>query len=101
MNPPSGLSATPEQLVADGLNQQGFLLAQAVRNEIDMHIPNGSYKGWKCLTHEYSVTAVDGSQTRIDLVLQMNAHPGQAGQSTLQAVDFFLTEPNPIAALRV
>jgi hypothetical protein len=76
MNPPSGLSATPEQLVADGLNQQGFLLAQAVRNEIDMHIPNGSYKGWKCLTHEYSVTAVDGSQTRIDLVLQMNAHPG-------------------------
>src|SRR5580658_753286 len=60
-----------EERIAAALNEQGFLFSQVIRNKIRFDIPGSGQpqKAWKFLTEEYSVTAVDGVQTRIDLVL--------------------------------
>src|SRR5882762_7264080 len=64
-------ASTPEQTVAAALNEQGFLLAQLVREKIRGALPGEKdvQTVWKILVKEYPVTAFDDSQTRIDLVL--------------------------------
>jgi hypothetical protein len=65
-----------EDLIASALNEQGYLFAQVVREEF-LNRPHGSQHQdeWKWVTMEYAVTAGDGSQTRIDHVLQRgNCH---------------------------
>ncbi len=61
-----------EQMAADALNEQGFLLAQVVREKIRGLLPGDRHtqSTWAYVEGEYPVTAVDGSQTRIDLVLR-------------------------------
>ena len=68
--PPPALTA--EQRVAAALNEQGFLFSQAIRDKVKFDRPGNGLpqKAWKYVTQEYAVTAADGSQTRIDLVLQ-------------------------------
>ena len=60
-----------EERVAAALNQQGFLFSQVIREKIRFDRPGDSrpQKAWKFLTEEFSETATDGAQTRIDLVL--------------------------------
>jgi hypothetical protein len=64
--------ATQEEMVAAALNEQGFLFSQLIRDNIKFGVSGkGNPSGlWKCIAAEYPVTASDGSQTRIDLVLQ-------------------------------
>ena len=64
--------------MATALNQQGFLFSQVIREKIRFDRPgNGQpQKAWKFLTEEFSVTAADGAQTRIDLVLGNVRNPG-------------------------
>lgn len=57
------------QKAADALNEQGFLFTQIVRETIRSGIGGSKQGGWKLLGTEYPVTAIDGSQTKIDLVL--------------------------------
>jgi hypothetical protein len=59
------------QDVADALNEQGFLFQQIIRDKINSGtVGNGEWQQpWKILANEYPVTAIDGSQTRIDLLL--------------------------------
>jgi hypothetical protein len=80
----SSLPINLNDIVAAALNEHGFLLQQVVRNKLGGWItdsPNtqGEDK-WKDLWHfvaaEYPVTAADGSQTRIDLLLRHKHHPG-------------------------
>jgi len=69
---------TPEENLAAALNEQGFLFSQVVREKIKFDRPgNGQPQtAWKFLAQEYAVTPPDGSQTRIDLVLQNNRNLG-------------------------
>jgi len=64
--------------MAAALNEQGFLFAQMLRSHITFDRPGrGSpQQQWQCLASEYAVTAPDGSQTRIDLVLRHQKHRG-------------------------
>ena len=61
-----------EQAVTNALNEQGFLFAQIVREKISNRLAGDTdtQNEWQFVTHEYPVTAVDGSQTRIDHVLR-------------------------------
>jgi hypothetical protein len=63
----------PKEMAACALNEQGFLFAQIIREEICGNKlskdPNVRHT-WKVLAQEYPVTAGDGSQTKIDLVLK-------------------------------
>lgn len=63
---------SPEQVVANALNEQGFLFAQIVREKICNRVDEGGdeQRHWAVEAAEYPVTASDGSQTRIDLVLR-------------------------------
>jgi hypothetical protein len=67
-----------EERVAAALNQQGFLFSQVIREKIRFDRPgsNRPQKAWKFLTEEFSVTATDGTQTRIDLVLDSGRNTG-------------------------
>jgi hypothetical protein len=69
---------TQEEKVAAALNEQGFLFSQVVREKIKCDRPGAGQpqRFWRCLTNEYAVTAADGMQTRIDLVLQHVRDPG-------------------------
>jgi hypothetical protein len=70
--PPPTAPPSPEEMVATALNEQGFLFSQVVRD----HIHEGQEKlpvsdrKWRIHAREYPVTAADGSQTRIDLLLR-------------------------------
>jgi hypothetical protein len=57
---------------ADALNEQGFLFAQLIREKICNRLPGQSdpQRSWEFVEQEYPVTAVDDSQTRIDLILR-------------------------------
>lgn len=56
---------------AEALNEQGFLFAQVVRDRIANRIEGTlSQSLWDFEEQEYPVTAADGSQTRIDLILR-------------------------------
>lgn len=59
-------------MVATALNEQGFMFAQLVRENIQFGTSGlgDVTKTWRCVASEYPVTANDGSQTRIDLVLR-------------------------------
>lgn len=57
------------QQAADALNEHGFLFTQIVRETIRNGTGGFGQTGWKLLGTEYPVTATDGSQTKIDLVL--------------------------------
>lgn len=57
------------QQAADALNEHGFLFAQIIRETIRSGFDANKQAGWKLLGTEYPVTATDGSQTKIDLVL--------------------------------
>jgi hypothetical protein len=59
------------QEAADALNEQGFLFQQKIREAIQNGIDftKQAAQPWKILANEYPVTAADGSQTRIDLLL--------------------------------
>jgi len=63
--------AQEEQVVA-ALNEGGFLFSQVVRDTIRFDSTGNArpQKAWNFLTEEYSVTAPDGEQTRIDLLLR-------------------------------
>ncbi|EEF63361.1 hypothetical protein [Pedosphaera parvula] len=67
---------TPEQKVAAALNEQGFLFQQRVRDAIVQKGHSTGRVPWQLLASEYPVTAADGSQTRVDLVLQNNDFRG-------------------------
>ena len=69
---------TPEDQATTALNEQGFLFAQAIRDKLQSTVASGNQqKGkWIVLTQEYAVTASDGAQTRIDLVLRRVAANG-------------------------
>jgi hypothetical protein len=56
------------QEAADALNEQGFLFQQVIGEEIQ-NGRKGQQQQWQILANEYPVTATDGSQTRIDLLL--------------------------------
>jgi len=56
---------TKEAAAAKALNEQGYLLAHRICDEIT----NSSSCGWRLLGSEYPVTAADGSETKIDHVL--------------------------------
>jgi len=75
---PTTSHSSQEERVATALNQQGFLFSQVIREKIRFDRPgNGQpQKAWKFLTEEFSVTAADGAQTRIDLVLGNVRNPG-------------------------
>jgi hypothetical protein len=59
-------------MVAAALNEHGFLLQQAVWLKIQARTGDSSDKQdeWSFVATEYPVTAADGSQTRIDLLLK-------------------------------
>ncbi len=59
-----------EQMVAAALNEQGYLLSGVVRDKIQNKLPGDTQTIWKYVESEYPVTATDGSQTRIDIVLR-------------------------------
>jgi hypothetical protein len=65
-------------MVSSALNEQGFLFSQLVRDNVRFGVSDkGNVNGlWKYLASEYPVTAADGSQTRIDLLLQHRAQGG-------------------------
>src|ERR1043166_4431032 len=67
--------SSPEQIAADALNEQGFLFAQIVREKVRNRIVGDKdiQDAWRFVASEYPVTASDGSQTRIDLVLSHGA----------------------------
>lgn len=67
---PASVPST-EELVTSALNEQGFLLGQVVRAKVRGGLPgqNDAQSYWQYVGSEYPVTAADGSQTRIDLVL--------------------------------
>lgn len=54
---------------ADALNEHGFLFTQIVREKIRSGFDFRKQEGWRLLGAEYPVTATDGSQTKIDMVL--------------------------------
>src|SRR4051812_34297767 len=63
---------TSEEIAAAALNEQGFLLQQVLREKLTNKIQGDgdNQSTWTYVANEYAVTAEDGSQTRIDLVLQ-------------------------------
>jgi len=78
MNKRTPRQTTQEEKVAAALNEQGFLFSQMVREKVKSHRPgNGqAQKAWNWLAQEYAVTATDGTQTRIDHVLQHTRNLG-------------------------
>ncbi len=72
-NESTGFLDNPEQLVAAALNEHGFMLQQVIRRKLDGSIKDtkDEWKDqWRFVATEYPVTAADGSQTRIDLLLR-------------------------------
>lgn len=69
---------TLEEQVATALNGEGFLFSQVIREKIRSDRPGDGQpqKAWTFLTEEYSVTAPDGAETRIDLVLRNAKNQG-------------------------
>lgn len=56
---------------AEALNEHGFLFAQVVRDRIANRIMGAvNQQLWDFEAQEYPVTALDGAQTRIDLILR-------------------------------
>src|SRR5438874_110600 len=76
-NPPLP-QPTQAEMVATALNEQGFLFAQVVREKITFDRPGAGQPqtAWSCLAEEFAVTAADGSQTRIDLLLRHHRETG-------------------------
>src|SRR6267142_2652134 len=68
----------PKELVLAAMNEQGFLLQQIVREKVRnrMKGDKDTQQHWTFVACEYPVTAADGSQTRIDMLLQ---HAPQRG----------------------
>src|SRR5262245_19822186 len=68
----------PKELVTAAINEHGFLLKQAVRNQVENRLPNAgiSQNHWQFVATEYPVTATDGSQTRIDILLNHHRSHG-------------------------
>ena len=66
------LSTFSPKDAADAPNEQGFLFAQLIREQICNRLPDQSdpQRSWEFVEQEYPVTAVDDSQTRIDLILR-------------------------------
>jgi hypothetical protein len=65
---------TPEEIAAAALNRQGFLFSQATRERIKL---SSSGNVWEIMAGEFPVTATDGSQTRIDLLLRNRREQGK------------------------
>ena len=62
---------TQTQRVAEAMNEQGFLFSQRIRDVINFGDgTTATQQGWTFMEKEYPVTASDGTQTRIDLVLR-------------------------------
>lgn len=59
-----------EDYICDALNEQGFLLQQAVKHHVTTRCDEEPQHHWLVDLEEYPVTAADGEQTRIDLVLR-------------------------------
>jgi hypothetical protein len=78
MNKSKEAKSTQEEMVAAALNEQGFLFSQVVRQKIRYNIPGGGtpQTAWRYVESEYPVTASDGSQTRIDLLLDHRTQKG-------------------------
>ena len=77
MSKPPPESPSPEELVAAALNEQGFLFSQLIRETIRFGVSGkGKSTPWDCVTAEYPVTASDGCQTRIDIVLRHSKASG-------------------------
>jgi len=58
-----------QEIAATALSEHGFLLAQAAKEEIKRGYLGSEHK-WRTDKTEYPVTALDGHQTRVDLVLR-------------------------------
>src|SRR5260370_36697737 len=74
---PGPLPFGPKE-AAEALNEHGFLFQQVIRNEVEIlgaNLERGR-EGWNILANEYPVTAVDGTPTRIDLVLRSQQRQG-------------------------
>jgi hypothetical protein len=65
----------PTVTVAAAMNEQGFLFQQSIREKI--RSPHeGTQTLWSFIASEYPVTAANGLQTRVDMVLGNSSHPG-------------------------
>jgi len=70
VNIPETQGAIGPKEAAEALNEQGFLFAQVIRDRIANRIAGTIEQShWYLEGQEYPVTALDGSQTRIDLIL--------------------------------
>lgn len=64
------------ELVAEALNEQGYLLQLRLLALIEAPAADGSHPLWRVSAVEYAVSTPDGQQTRIDLVLANVKLPG-------------------------
>ena len=68
---PDSIRAIGPKEAAEALNEHGFLFAQVVRDRIANRIMGTVNQSlWDFEEQEYPVTALDGAQTRIDLILR-------------------------------
>jgi hypothetical protein len=67
--PPSGQQRLGHIQVAEALNEHGFLFQLLIRQKIEKRPSDPLKANWEYVENEYPVTAVDGTETRIDLVL--------------------------------
>jgi hypothetical protein len=74
----SSLADDSEEIIAAALNEHGFLLQQVIRQKLGGGVGEAgdTQDGWRFRATECAVTAADGSQTRIDLLLQNNDFQG-------------------------
>jgi hypothetical protein len=72
--PPRSVLVPPlvdqKKFVADALNEHGFLLQQAVVDKLRGKTGNDRQRQWNFVASEYPVTAADGSQTKIDILVK-------------------------------
>jgi hypothetical protein len=75
-NQPASFNDDPKKLVADAMNEHGFLLQQYVKERIRGNVGSkgDTQDQWAFVATEYPVTAMDGSQTRIDILLKHTTH---------------------------
>lgn len=83
---------TLEEIVSQALNQQGFLFQQRVYHEAKIGFEGQQHRSrWTFEGAEYPVTAVNGRQTKIDLVLQ---HSEASSRGLFLCVECKRANPN-------
>ena len=73
MSKPPKSPQTPEQVVADALNEHGFLLQHKIAGILRSGNDRNHKHNWHIEASEVPVSLPNGEETRIDLVLCQNA----------------------------